>query len=101
MHNPGRDHLGIPSAIISVWLGAFVGKRTYPTVMFCDLVDSTSIAAQPDAEEWRDLVNAYLDGASAEVMEMGGHVAKKLSDGWCRGQRCRPNQLSPTCVQFP
>src|SRR5215813_12484931 len=49
--------------------------------MFCDLVDSTGIAARLDAEEWRDLVNAYLDDASAAVMEMGGHVAKKLGDG--------------------
>jgi len=49
--------------------------------MFCDLVDSTGIAARLDAEEWRDLVNAYLDDASAAVTEMGGHVAKKLGDG--------------------
>src|SRR5215475_10356297 len=58
-----------------------VGERRYLTVMFCDLVDSTGIAAQLDAEEWRDLVNAYLDDASAAVTEMGGHVAKKLGDG--------------------
>ena len=37
--------------------------------------------AQLDAEEWRDLVGAYLDTASAAVTEMGGHVAKKLGDG--------------------
>ena len=49
--------------------------------MFCDLVDSTGIAARLDAEEWRDLVGAYLDAASAAVTEMGGHVAKKLGDG--------------------
>src|SRR5215467_2337833 len=58
-----------------------VGERRYLTIMFCDLVDSTGIAAQLDAEEWRDLVNAYLDDASAAVTEMGGHVAKKLGDG--------------------
>jgi len=57
------------------------GERRYLTVMFCDLADSTGIAARLDAEEWRDLVNAYLDDASAAVMEMGGHVAKKLGDG--------------------
>jgi class 3 adenylate cyclase len=33
-------------------------------VMFCDLVGSTGISAQLDAEEWRDLVGAYLDAAS-------------------------------------
>src|SRR5215475_4775697 len=35
------------------------GERRYLTVMFCDLVDSTGIAARLDAEEWCDLVNAY------------------------------------------
>ncbi len=49
--------------------------------MFCDLVDSTGIAARLDAEEWRDLVGAYLDAASAAVTEIGGKVAKKLGDG--------------------
>jgi class 3 adenylate cyclase len=57
------------------------GERRHVTVMFCDLADSTSIAARLDAEEWRDLVGAYLDAASAAVTEMGGKVAKKLGDG--------------------
>jgi class 3 adenylate cyclase len=57
------------------------GERRYVTVMFCDLVGSTGISAQLDAEEWRDLVSAYLDAACAAVTEMGGHVAKKLGDG--------------------
>src|SRR5262245_55461055 len=48
------------------------GERRYLAVMFCDLVGSTSISAQLDAEEWRDLVGAYLDSASTAVMEMGG-----------------------------
>src|SRR6516165_1346 len=57
------------------------GERRYLAVMFCDLVGSTGIAAQLDAEEWRDLVSAYFDAASAAVTEMGGKVAKKLGDG--------------------
>jgi SAM domain (Sterile alpha motif)/Adenylate and Guanylate cyclase catalytic domain len=57
------------------------GERRYLTVMFCDLVGSTGIAARLDAEEWRDLVGAYFDAASAAVTEMGGKVAKKLGDG--------------------
>ena len=40
------------------------GERRYLTVMFCDLVGSTSISAQLDAEEWRDLVRSYLDAPS-------------------------------------
>jgi class 3 adenylate cyclase len=57
-----------------------VGERRHVTVIFCDLVGSTSISAGLDAEDWRDLVGSYLDAASAPVTEMGGHVAKKLGD---------------------
>src|SRR5262249_49855881 len=57
------------------------GERRHLTIMFCDLVGSTSISARLDAEEWRDLVGAYLEAASAEVTKLGGHVAKKLGDG--------------------
>jgi class 3 adenylate cyclase len=57
------------------------GERRHVTVMFCDLVDSTGNAARFDAEEWRDLVGAYLDAASTAVTDMGGTVAKKLGDG--------------------
>jgi hypothetical protein len=31
--------------------------------MFCDLVGSTALASRLDAEDWRSLVNAYLDDA--------------------------------------
>src|SRR3984957_9444250 len=50
-------------------------ERRPITVMFCDL------AAKLDAEDWRNLVNAYLDQASAAVTDFGGHVLKKLGDG--------------------
>ena len=58
-----------------------VAERRPITVMFCDLVGSTSLAAKLDAEDWRDLVGAYLDEASAAVTGLGGHVLKKLGDG--------------------
>ena len=60
---------------------ASVAERRPITVMFCDLVGSTSMAAKLDAEDWRTLVNTYLDEASAAVTGLGGHVLKKLGDG--------------------
>ena len=60
---------------------AVSAERRPITVMFCDLVGSTSMAAKLDAEDWRTLVNAYLDEASAAVTGLGGHVLKKLGDG--------------------
>ena len=32
------------------------GERRHLTIMFCDLVGSTSISARLDAEEWRDMI---------------------------------------------
>src|SRR5262245_37119090 len=74
----------IPPAVLLSPISAQVeaaGERRYLTVMFCDLVGSTSISAQLDAEDWRDLLSIYLDAASNAVTDMGGHVAKKLGDG--------------------
>ena len=36
-------------------------------VMFCDLVGSTALASRLDTEDWRSLVNAYLDKASGVI----------------------------------
>ena len=78
---PAPKPAAVTAPELRVALAEVAGERRYLTVMFCDLVGSTSISAQLDAEEWRDLVGAYLDAASAAVTEMGGHVAKKLGDG--------------------
>jgi class 3 adenylate cyclase/predicted ATPase len=56
-------------------------ERRPITVMFCDLVGSTGLAAGMDAEDWRNLVGAWLDAASAAVTGLGGHVSSKLGDG--------------------
>src|SRR5271167_1985051 len=58
-----------------------VAERRPITVMFCDLVGSTSLAAKLDPEDWRNLVGGYLDEASTAVTSLGGHVLKKLGDG--------------------
>src|SRR5438045_6037209 len=42
------------------------GERRQLTVLFCDLVGSTELAAHLDPEEWREVVQAYQQSA-AEV----------------------------------
>ena len=66
---------------VPVGASADAAERRPITVMFCDLVGSTALASRLDAEDWRSLVNAYLDEASAAVTSFGGHVLKKLGDG--------------------
>ena len=51
------------------------------TVLFCDLVGSTPLSQQLDAEEWRDVIAQYQQAASTAVERLGGHVAKNLGDG--------------------
>jgi class 3 adenylate cyclase/tetratricopeptide (TPR) repeat protein len=57
------------------------GERRQLTVLFCDLVGSTALAGQLDAEEWRDVVAQYHKAAAAAVARFGGHVAQYLGDG--------------------
>ncbi|HSV01181.1 MAG TPA: adenylate/guanylate cyclase domain-containing protein [Roseiarcus sp.] len=56
-------------------------ERRPITVMFCDLVGSTQLAAALDVEDWRNLIGAHLDEASKAVTRLGGHVVKRLGDG--------------------
>jgi class 3 adenylate cyclase len=56
-------------------------ERRPITLMFCDLVGSTELAAALDVEDWRNLVNTYLDEASKAVIRLDGHVLKRLGDG--------------------
>ena len=49
--------------------------------MFCDLVGSTGLAASLAADDWRSLVNAYLDGATKAVTVLGGKVLKSSATG--------------------
>jgi hypothetical protein len=80
-------------------------ERRPITVLFCDLVGSTSLAAKLDAEDWRNLVNAYLDEASTAVNGLGGHVLKKLGDGlmalfgYPKARRTTPS--APSGLRWP
>src|SRR5262249_28427198 len=56
-------------------------ERRPITVLFCDLVGSTSLASRLDAEDWRNILNAYLNEASNAATALGGHVARKIGDG--------------------
>ena len=77
----GTEPVAKPTSPAPPSLSTDAAERRPITVMFCDLVGSTSLAARLDAEDWRTLVGAYLDAASAAVTGLGGHVLKKLGDG--------------------
>ena len=69
------------SAIPPVPASETAGERRHLTILFCDLVGSTEIAAQLDPEEWRETVAGYHRVAADAITRFGGHVAKYLGDG--------------------
>jgi class 3 adenylate cyclase len=57
------------------------GERRHLTILFCDLVGSTTLSAQLDPEEWRATVAAYQRAATAAVTRFGGEVVRYVGDG--------------------
>jgi hypothetical protein len=56
-------------------------ERRQLTVMFCDLVDSTTLSSQLDPEEYRDVVRAYQSACTEVIQRYDGHIAQFLGDG--------------------
>src|SRR5208337_5249081 len=71
--------LGGSSGSSAASAAAAVERRPL-TIMFCDFKGST-VTAQLDVEEWRDILAAYVDEASGAVGRFGGSVLQALSDG--------------------
>ncbi|HUQ01319.1 MAG TPA: AAA family ATPase [Kofleriaceae bacterium] len=56
-------------------------ERRQLTVVFCDLVSYTELAARMDPEDLREIVAAFQEVATAAVKVHDGHVAQHLGDG--------------------
>src|SRR5262249_7806610 len=51
-------------------------ERRQLTVLFCDLVDSTTLASQLDPEELREVVRAYQEACAKVIARFDGHIAQ-------------------------
>jgi class 3 adenylate cyclase/predicted ATPase len=56
-------------------------ERRQLTVMFCDLVGSTALAARLDPEDMRGIIGAYHQCCASLIERNGGFVAKYMGDG--------------------
>jgi class 3 adenylate cyclase len=56
-------------------------ERRQLTVMFCDLVDSTSLSTRFDPEDLREIIQAYQEACAHVIAEYGGYIAKFMGDG--------------------
>src|SRR5262245_38782826 len=78
--HPAQARLGVAASAPQTFATPDAERRPI-TVMFCDLVGSTSLASRLDVEDFRDVLNAYLNEASNAVTALGGHVLRKVGDG--------------------
>src|SRR5262249_20889307 len=56
-------------------------ERRQLTVMFCDLVGSTTLSGQLDPEDLREVVRSYQETAAGVIQRYDGHIAQYLGDG--------------------
>ena len=56
-------------------------ERRQLTVMFTDLVGSTSLSESMDPEEYRGVLTAYQSAASKAIQQYGGYIARYMGDG--------------------
>jgi class 3 adenylate cyclase len=56
-------------------------ERRQLSVLFCDLVGATELAARLDPEDLRKVVRAYQVAGAAVIARFDGHVAQYLGDG--------------------
>ena len=57
------------------------GERRQLTLMFCDLVGSTALAARLDPEDMAELIHEFQGAVSTAIAKFDGLVAKWLGDG--------------------
>jgi class 3 adenylate cyclase len=56
-------------------------ERRQLTVLFCDLVDSTTLASRLDPEDLREVVRTYQAAAAEVIQRFDGRIAQYLGDG--------------------
>ena len=89
---PGEDHLvysqdidGVADEIEEFLTGARTGKdpdRLLTTLLFTDIVDSTTRAAELGDRSWRDLLDRHHELVRAQLERFGGREVSTTGDGF-------------------
>jgi class 3 adenylate cyclase/predicted ATPase len=72
---------GAHVALSPVSLAAPEAERRRLTVLFCDLVNATTLAGRLDPEDLREVVRAYHQACAAVIQQYDGYLAQYLGDG--------------------
>lgn len=57
-----------------------VSERRFVTILFCDVVGSTSISEQLDPEEWTEIMNGMFERLIPPITRYGGTIARLMGD---------------------
>src|SRR5262245_11581875 len=72
---------GMPAASPSAQPHTSDAERRQLTVLFCDLVDSTTLSSRLDPEDLREVVRFYQEACAKVIARFEGHIARYLGDG--------------------
>ena len=61
--------------------GAVEAERRQLTVLFCDVVGSTTLSAKLDPEDLREVIRAYQAACAEVIQRFEGSIAQYLGDG--------------------
>jgi class 3 adenylate cyclase len=78
------DASGLAAETIATLAPKGDAERRQLTVMFCDLVGSTSLSAGLDPQDLRGIVGAYHRCVAETVEGFSGYVARYMGDGVLR-----------------
>lgn len=70
-----------PVPVTTLAAQSMEGERRQITVMFCDLVGSTSLSNALDPEDLREVIRAYQATATASIERHAGFIARYMGDG--------------------
>lgn len=72
---------GVPLPTFGTDSSHVLAERRHLTVMFCDIVGSTALAARLDPQDFHDVIGAYGRAVSETVSRFDGFVSHFMGDG--------------------
>ena len=78
---PEPRRTNLDPAVVQRTVTRNLAERRQLTILFCDLVGSTKLAARIDPEEFGEILRRYQKSSATAIERCGGYIAKFLGDG--------------------
>jgi class 3 adenylate cyclase/predicted ATPase len=71
----------LPQPVSAPPIASGDAERRQLTVMFCDLVGSTTLSTKLDPEEMREVITSFQDTSREAIQQYAGFIARYMGDG--------------------